>query len=44
LQVVVKFLGMLVSDFANFFNNWVVPHLTPPSIPSENKSRAVHNR
>jgi len=44
LQIVIKFFRVLVARFAYFFNNWIVPHLTPPSVPSENKSQAVHNR
>lgn len=31
-QVVVKFLGVLVSHFANFFNDWVVLHLALNSL------------
>src|SRR6185295_8723478 len=32
LQVIVKFPGVRIAHFAYFLDNWIVPHITPPSI------------
>src|SRR3990172_2985656 len=37
LQVVVKLFSVLVTHFAYFINDWVVPHLTPLHTLSKNR-------